>query len=587
MIPNEIIDKLLDSTDIVEVISSRVKLKKTGRNFKGNCPFHNEKTPSFVVSPDKQIFHCFGCGEGGNAISFLTKYEKLSFMEAVEMLAEIADIKIPALKGSSGKNNELFDKFYAINKAAKDFYCAYLNTDRGSLTMKYLQDRGVSKETIETFCLGYAPNMWDGLINFFKEKKVQESLLETVGLVLPRKEEKGFYDRFRNRLVFPIFDGNDRVIGFGARALNDTTPKYINSPETPIYTKGNHVYGFNLTKKFIKEKGYAVIVEGYMDLIMPYQYGLRNFVATLGTALTYDQIKLLKRHTNTAVVVYDSDSAGEEASLRGMDLLIEMDMNVRIAPLPKGYDPDTFVKEFGKEAFEDILQRSKDLFDYKIDMLMKRYNKDSVKGKTAIATLMLPTLARIKNEILKSSYLNKLAQIMEVDIDAIKKELAKIKTDYSHKVELKQDDLVNKPKRQTRKAELLILSMLLYDVDLLTFLEKEIDLDDLQDQDIRHVIDSIKDMYNRKIKIEPAKMIMYFENERQKAVISAAVGFFETIVDREKTFSDCIKDINRYKLEQDKKKVKEQMQKAHVNNDTEKSKELMIAYNELLKKSKG
>ena len=578
MAQNEIVDKILDSVDIVDVISTKINVKRTGRNYKANCPFHNEKTPSFVVSPDKQIFHCFGCGVGGNVISFLMKYENISFMETLELLAEKTGIQLPKSK-TSPKENKILDVYFAINKAAKELYQAFINTPQAMVTRRYLTDRDVNEESIKHFQLGYSQNSWDELLNFFTCKKIQSHVLEKLGLIISRKENSGFYDRFRNRLVFPIFDIRNRVIGFGARALNDENPKYINSPDTPVYQKGRHFYGLNFTKDHIKKMNYAIVVEGYMDLIIPYQFGIKNLVATCGTALTPQQIKLLKRYTNTVVVLFDSDTAGEEASLRGMDLLISMEMNVRVATLPKGYDPDTFVREKGAVAFDSQIKASKDLFDYKLDLLNNRYDKSKVKGKAAIATLMLPTIARIPNEILKSSYLKKLSDILAIDIEALKKEILKVKRDYSHKVEVNEPKRVN---RRAKKAELYLLSIIFNDIDLLTFFNDQLGVEYISDEGLRAIFEKLQTLYEQGKEIKVSKLFSHFSDERTMALISASVAAYETIVDKEKTLSDCIKDIKKKKTEEDMHFLKEQVNIAHQNNDMNKSKELMQKYNELL-----
>ncbi len=580
LLPSEVIDNILDKTDIVEVVSSRIPLKKTGRNYKTNCPFHNEKTPSFIVSPEKQIYHCFGCGAGGNALGFLMKYEKLDFREALSSLADKVGIKLPAVKFQDRALETLTDKLCNINGIAKDFYRNNLLSHNGSFCYKYLTDRAVTSDTIKIFQLGYAPGMWEGLISFFKNKGIGPDFLEKAGLVVRSEKDKGFYDRFRNRLIFPIFDIRNRVIGFGGRVLNEAQPKYINSPETLIYTKGKHLYGLNFSKSFVREKDYAVIVEGYLDLIIPFQCGIKNIVATLGTALTTHHIRLLKRFTRTVVMVFDSDKAGEEASLRGLDLLVSLDMNVRIAALPKGYDPDSFVRKQGKEAFENIIKSSKDLFDYKMNLLMNRFNKDGVRGKAAIATLMLPTIARISNEILKAAFLKKLSEMLSIDEAALKAELKKVKIDYSYTV---REEKPLYKQNEARHAELLLLSLILEEPGTLPVVSEKLGLDEFRDTRIRKIIDLIYKFCESKKVIIPSKIINHFENDEIKKLISKAVSIRETIMNKEKVLFDCINRVREDNFREDLKKLQNEIRSAHDLKDTEKVDILLLKYNDLIK----
>lgn len=582
---NEIVDAILDKVDIVEVISSRLLLKKTGRNYKANCPFHSEKTPSFVVSQEKQIFHCFGCQTGGNAITFLMKHDKLTFREALRILADKANVKLPALRFQEDAVNDAFEKLYALNEKAKNFYASLFTTEDGKFAYKYLKDRGLNDETIKLFGLGYAPNSWDGLIAHLAKDGVNNETMEKAGLILRRENNDGYYDRFRNRVIFPIFEIRGKVIGFGARALGDIQPKYINSPETPIYNKGKNLYGLNLTKSYITEKKYAIIVEGYLDLVVPYQYGIRNVVATLGTALTTDQVKLLKRFTNTVVIVYDPDQAGKEASLRGLDLLVANEVNVRIATLPEGYDPDTYVREKGQDGFTGIIKASKDLFDYKMDLLTAKYNKDGVRGKAAIATLMLPTIARIPNEILKASFLKKLSEKLGIDESALRSETKKVKLDYSYNVSIPESH-ENKPKAH-RNAEVLLLGIVIDDPDTLSFISNKIEMSSLRDETVREVLDAVMGMINDGKNISGGKLVAHFNNEEARLVTAKAIGMLDTIMDKEKALADCIKKIIEENFKDDRNSLREEIRVAEEEKNTPKVNDLLARYNELLKTHKG
>ncbi len=364
-IPENILNEIQDKCDIVEVISSYIPLKPSGRNFKACCPFHHEKTPSFVVSPDKQIYHCFGCNSGGNVFNFLKEYEKVDFIDAVKMLAEKTGVKLPESRSHGDQDDSLVSVLYSVNDIAANYYSNLLEKLDSSLEPKrYIAKRGLDGAIIKKFRVGYADSSWKALLDYLLGRGIKQDIILKAGLVIKGKDNS-YYDIFRNRVIFPIFDARDKVIGFGARVMDETLPKYINSPETAVYKKGQHLYGLNFAKAHIKERNFAIITEGYLDVITCHQYGVNNTIASLGTALTTEQIRLLKRYTHNIVMLYDADQAGEMASLRGLDLFLEEDMNVKIATLEKGHDPDSFLGKFGKEKLDEIIKKSKSLFTYK------------------------------------------------------------------------------------------------------------------------------------------------------------------------------------------------------------------------------
>jgi DNA primase len=548
MIPNEIIDQILDKIDIVEVISGYIPLKKAGQNFRTNCPFHNEKTPSFTVSPSKQIYHCFGCGAGGNVISFLMKHESMDFIEAIKMLAGKAAVRLPALSAAGKAKNSFAEKLYDVNNIACDFYRQNLMKESAGAPYKYLVERGLTERTIKHFRFGFAEDSWRGLLEHCKRKGVEADLPAKAGLILQSADKGNWYDRFRNRIMFPIFDSRGRILGFGGRALDENTmPKYINSPETYIYTKGRHLYGLNFAREFIKKKNYAVIVEGYFDLIMPFQNDIKNIAATLGTALTVEQIALLKRLTKNVIMVYDSDKAGEAATLRGLDLLIREDMNIRIAVLPKGSDPDSFVRKEKGPGFMKVLKESKDLFDYKLGVLTSKFKKSEPRGKARIVEEMLPTLAKIKNAVLKSSYLKKMAEALSVDEESVRTELKKVKPDageaYSAPVDAKKT-------KHENLAELTLLSLVLEDASFIKKIEEELGLGSFKDKSISAVLDKVGAFYKDGKKITPSHLISYFEDSTIEEVVSEAVSIGHTMQDKNKGFGDCVRHIKKRNLKE-------------------------------------
>jgi len=363
-ISEEILEKIKSQNDIVDVISERVRLRKSGRNFTGLCPFHNEKTPSFSVSQEKQIYKCFGCGEAGNVISFVMKEKNLPFIEAVKYLASRANIPLEMNNGEKSKAAKKKDLLYRINvEAAKFFFSNLMNNQNAK---EYFLNRGIKEETIKKFGLGFANDSWNSLMFYLRKKGINDTLLEEAGLISVNEEKGSKYDRFRNRVMFPVFDYQGRVIGFGGRVLDDAKPKYLNSPETLVFQKGTNLYGLNFALKHNMSERYFVIVEGYMDLISLHQYGITNVVASLGTALTINQARLLKRYADKVIISYDADMAGQMATLRGLEILRTAGFDVRVLNIPQGKDPDEYVRSNGKEAFLKLINSAEPLIDYRM-----------------------------------------------------------------------------------------------------------------------------------------------------------------------------------------------------------------------------
>lgn len=415
MIPQAFIDEIQARTDISEVISSYIPLKRAGRNFKALCPFHGEKTPSFLVSPQKQIFHCFGCGEGGGAIQFIMRYEKVTFVEAIEMLANRMGVEVPNWRGEKDKIKTVL---YDVVQEACSFFHRNLLDAAASPVLTYLSKRNIGKEAVEKFCLGYAPGK-NTLLNYLREKKFPLSVLEQASLVIGGSS--GFRDFFVDRIIFPIGDVRSKVVGFGARMWQEKkdAPKYINSLETSIYSKRAHLFGLNFSKDDILKNDCAIIVEGYLDMITPFMAGVRNIAASLGTALTLEQIRLIKRYTANVVLIFDADPAGQRAALRALDPLLENDLKVKIVTMPPGFDPDSLVGTKGRDYFLERLAKKEDFFDYKMEVLSAASNIKTIEGKTRIAQEMLATLEKVNNEIERHEYIKKLAGRLGVSEEAV------------------------------------------------------------------------------------------------------------------------------------------------------------------------
>ena len=359
-ISQELIEKIKEQNDIVEIVSEDIRLKKNGRNFIGLCPFHNDRSPSFTVSHEKQIYKCFSCGEAGNVITFVMKYKKMNFVEAVKYLGDKAGISIDTGNNTVEKKKSLMFK---VNVEAARYFFA--NLQRNSTIKDYFLNRGIKEETIKHFGLGYAPDGWHNIINYLKSKGYRENIIFECGLILKSEKKGNYYDRFRNRVMFPVFDVRGRVIGFGGRVLDDSKPKYLNSPETEIFHKGINLYGLNFAVKNLTTD-YIIIVEGYMDLIALHQAGITNVVASLGTALTVNQARLLKRYVSKVIISYDADFAGQTATVRGLEILRNAGFDVKVLTVPEGKDPDEFVRNNGKDAFLRVIEGALPLIEYKI-----------------------------------------------------------------------------------------------------------------------------------------------------------------------------------------------------------------------------
>jgi len=579
-IPQEIIDRLLDRLDIVEVVSGYIQLKKAGRNFKANCPFHNEKTPSFMVSPDKQIYHCFGCGAGGNAIGFVMQYENMDFPEAVRMLAAKAGVELPKYEKDTGPAASLANRLYEINKTAATFYQNFLRSDRGEKAFEYLKKRGIDTEVLSEFRIGYAPREWESFRRYCESKKIPADLMKKAGLTIPSEKGKGDYDRFRNRILFPIFNERGHIVAFGGRVMDDSLPKYINSPETLIYTKSNVLYGLNFAKKSIREKGYAVLVEGYMDVIIPFQHGVTNVVATSGTALTPGQATMLRKYTDTSVMVFDADQAGEAASLRGLDVLVAHGMNVKIAALPKGEDPDSFVRKSGKEKFEDIVDKAKGLFDYKLDLLIDKLGVRDIGG---IVDEMLPTISRVRNAVVQSDYLKRLAGRLGIHEASLRYEMGKVKPDYSYRYEL--ESKVDRTSRNYRSSEIHLLGLAISDKKLFDRIQSELGLDRFRDSNDNKVIQAVSDLYGKgEQSINPGKLLSRLEkDEAAKTAVMQAIAKADITREPDKALDDCIFCVLKENGEEELKELTLRLKKAQeANNDTE-MKSLLTKINKIHK----
>ena len=408
-IPEEVIFRIQESIDIVHLISGFVSLKKAGQNFQGLCPFHSEKTPSFTVSPSKQIFHCFGCATGGNVFKFLMLKEGMTFPEAVKELGKMAGVSL----SSEAEENPSSDlELIQVNEAARDYFHQVLIKDSGAAPAReYLRKRGVSHEMIDYFSLGYSLPGWNHCAQFLEKKGFSSIQMEKAGLISRKNSGEGHHDRFRGRLMFPVFDLHGKCIAFGGRVLDQSLPKYLNSPETPVYHKGKVLYALD---KFKKEIDFLIIVEGYFDAIRPFQDGIQNVAATCGTALTPFHLQLIRRRVRKVYLIFDPDQAGINAVLRTADLFLESGIKAWVVVLPEGLDPDLFVRQYGKESFERCLVTAVPLFDFVLKASIQRNRLSDIEGKLSVIEEILPLVSRISNSIERSYYLTKVSSELNV-----------------------------------------------------------------------------------------------------------------------------------------------------------------------------
>jgi len=425
LIPNEIIDRILGQADIVEVIGSYMPLKRSGRNFKALCPFHEEKTPSFMVHPEKQIYKCFGCGKGGNVIHFVMEREHLTFPEAVRSLAERYGIPVPETRDDRrgpGLKKEALSQAVAM---AASFYhrCLVDGLRGGKGAMKYLAGRGISKATVERFGIGWAPDAWDSVLNEGREKRFSDQVLVAAGLLARSEKTGNYFDMLRARVVLPIRDVRGNVVGFSGRVLDNSEPKYLNTPETALFNKRNVLFGLHEAREAILRDKRVVVVEGQLDFISLFQGGFEGAVASQGTAFTPEQARLLKRYASTVVFAYDSDSAGQQATVRSFEALLQMELDVKVAPMPPGFDPDRLVREQGVDAFRERADAAVDLVAFQCDVLKAEHDATTNAGRAAIAAALMETVRAAANPVLQHEYLQRSVELTGVPEETLRAEL--------------------------------------------------------------------------------------------------------------------------------------------------------------------
>ena len=523
------VEELKNQINIVDVVGRVVPLKRAGANYKGVCPFHSEKTPSFVVSEQKQIFTCFGCGASGDVIEFTKRYYNLDFAEAVEKLAKENGIEISI----GGKRNSDKEKYYEINKeAARFFYRAF--TEEKNPGYSYMKKRGIDDAILKKFGIGYADDSWDSLYRYFKAKGTDEKVLLELGLI---SEKNGkYYDKFRNRVIFPIINTSGKVIGFGGRAIGEAMPKYLNSPENIIFQKKNNIYALNISKQDVGREGYGILVEGYMDVISLYQHGVRNVGASLGTALTENQARLLKRYTKKVVLSYDADAAGRNAALRGIDILSGEGIKVKVLHVTDGKDPDEFIKKNGKEAFIKLIDGALPMIDYKLNAAQKGLDLKTEDGKIDYmkkASEILRSLSPVEADI----YIKKLAGELKIAEGAIRLEISgNNNTVTATQSRGRQEE--NKGTNELSNMEATLLKVLMISP---SFADRMLEYDGIIQSELgRKILNLMFELYGIKGGFEQYEITDSLDPEESQE-FAAAVDSIIVAGNEEQVFDECIK----------------------------------------------
>ena len=552
-IPEEKVSEILNTSDIVDVISESVILKKSGRNFFGLCPFHSEKTPSFSVNASKQIFHCFGCSAGGNVLSYVMKYHGITFPEAAKMMARKYNITIetkeidPAIK----RQLNLKENLFRLNKIVMGTYFDELkNSKKGEIARQYLKGRGILDDTIELFRLGFSPDNWDTIVKVLKERKISKNIAVQSGLILERKQNNGYYDRFRNRIMFPIFDINMQVAGFGGRVMDDSMPKYMNSPDTPVYNKSRILYGLHAAKQFCRQQGLVYIVEGYFDFLSLYQHGIKNTVASLGTALTPDHVRILKGYASRMVLVFDSDTAGINAAKRSVKIFMNEGVDTRILVLPQGNDPDSYVVKHGQKAFNELALNAKTMMQFLLQVSIDTHGL-SVEGRIRILDDMKQHLILIQDSALRSLYVKELAETLNIDEKAVLEKVREQYLNHPGKKSFLSDGKKQDAKLESdRREEQMISLMLNYPEIIGEIKDKEV-LDSFYSEKLKRLAQKILSMDPKKEAFITNVMAGMENTEDQELIASYAMDDFFSEQDIHQTALSIIHRIIRVRKKQE------------------------------------
>ncbi|MDO4324179.1 MAG: DNA primase [Lachnospiraceae bacterium] len=549
---DDIVEEVRSRNDIVDVISGYVKLQRKGSSYFGLCPFHNEKSPSFSVSPSKQMYYCFGCGAGGNVFTFVMEYENYTFPEALKLLAERAGVSLPEQEYSeeARKQRDLKSSVRDINKMAARYFYYLLRSPQGTKAMQYLKGRELSDETMQKFGLGYAGPYSDALYRYLKKQGISDQLLKESGL-MQVNEKQGMYDKFWNRVMFPIMDVNNKVIGFGGRVMGDAKPKYLNSPETVIFDKSRNLYGLNFART--SKKKYLLVCEGYMDVISMHQAGFTNAVASLGTALTSQHAALLKRYTDEVILTYDSDEAGVRAALRAIPLLKTAGVSTKVLHMDPYKDPDEFIKALGTEAFQERIDQAENSFLFELSVLQKSYDMKDPDSKTKFFQAVAARIAEFELEIERENYIEAVTGKFQISFEGMRKMVMNVLMQGvpARKAPVRIQD---RPEKDDgiRKSQRLILTWLTEYPKLFSVVSQYIRPEDFSDELYREVASMLYDQLE-KGELNPAKITNHFmdpEQQRRVAQLFNTAVPVESPKEQEKAVQETIRKVMEHGIAQ-------------------------------------
>jgi len=571
LIPKEKIEEIREKADIVAVVSDYLALKKRGKNYLALCPFHSEKTASFTVSQEKQLFHCFGCGEGGNVFAFVMKMEKVEFPEAVEIVGEKLGIQVEKSK-SSGALKSYRDRIYDLLSLACKFYESNLDSKSGAKAREYIEKRKLSPAGVKGFRLGYAEDNFNSLTKHLLSRGAKPEDLEAAGLALPGKES-GHYDRFRNRLMFPIFDTRGHILGFSGRSLNEEQPKYLNSPDSIVFNKGEVLFGLNLAADAVKKSKFAILVEGNIDVVSCHEAGFKNTAAPLGTALTTSQAKLIKRFAETAVLSFDSDAAGYAAMERAQEALNEAELLVRVLDMGKYKDPDELIKAAGRDRFAECVKNSIPATEFKIKRIISRFNLAEVEGRARAAHQVAEFLVKEKDKIVQREYIKYAAGLLKTDEDLISSEVRK-RTFYNRSSGMPLRSVTKRPPDKIIEAEKNLLKLALTSNEALGLIKAGLGTDEFSDPNNREVFKKLQEL--------PAEqLLLELGSEEQKRIVREAMLGESLEGDIKQMTNDCINAVKGYKVKKQIDQVRQDLMAEEKIGNLEAVKRLNSEYHSL------
>lgn len=546
----DMISEIIEKNDIVDVISEYVHMKRSGSNYTCLCPFHSEKTPSFSVSPSKQIFNCFGCGVGGNVISFVEKIEKLTFIEALKFLAERAGIEVKEYKNAKEleRLNQKNEVLRVNIETARYFYSRLIKSGK---PLEYLKNRGLDENTIKSFGLGYSLDAWNTLQKYLEAKGFKTATIYKAGLILPKKQNDGYYDRFRNRIMFPIFDLKGKVIAFGGRVMDDSKPKYLNSPDTEVFNKGYNIYGLNIVKK-VPDLDNIIIVEGYMDVLALHQYGINNAVASLGTAFTENQAKLLKRFSNEVIISYDADMAGQVATMRGLAVLEKEGCTVKVLRIPSGKDPDEYIRKNGVQEFKKLIDTSISLIQYKIENSKNKLDINKFEDRITFINRFANILNDVESNVEVDAYIKKYSKELRINEESIYKELNRLNNRYKTGNNRHNIMDVSKSRAKTRTketiAEIYLLNLCINNMDKAKNILNQLSPLDFFIELHRKIAQIlVRGTINEKIP-NVSDIINYFEDNETKTEIAEIFNIELPDMPYNDLVKSCLDTINKSKI---------------------------------------